>query len=256
MASYKKRGYKPKNKKEKQEQVEQESTTAEVFETLDQGASKTEEWISKNQTAIIIFVVVVATVSLGYLGYQNFILEPKENEAAKEMNQAKITFNEAIESSGKEKDSLFQLSLNGSNGKLGFVDIAESFKGTKAASLANYYAGVAQLNLKDYKAAINHLEKFKGDDEIIAPMSKGAIGDAFLQLNQPKEALGYFEQAAKMRDNSFTTPKYLMKAAVTSIELGDAKTAEKYLQRIKDEFPDSQEADNVEAFLGRAQAMK
>lgn len=36
MATYKKRGYKPKNKKEKEEQIQDESTTAEVFDTLDE----------------------------------------------------------------------------------------------------------------------------------------------------------------------------------------------------------------------------
>ena len=45
MATYKKRGYKPKNKAEKQEAIEEQSTTAEVFSSLDQGASRTEAWV-------------------------------------------------------------------------------------------------------------------------------------------------------------------------------------------------------------------
>ena len=44
MATYKKRGYKQKTKKEKEVVVEENSATAEVFNTLDEGASKTEEW--------------------------------------------------------------------------------------------------------------------------------------------------------------------------------------------------------------------
>ena len=47
MATYKKRGYKPKTKEEKVEIEEQNSTTAEVFSTLDESASKTEAWVSK-----------------------------------------------------------------------------------------------------------------------------------------------------------------------------------------------------------------
>ena len=47
MATYKKRGYKPKTKEEKVEAVEEHSTTAEVFNTLDETASKTEEWVAK-----------------------------------------------------------------------------------------------------------------------------------------------------------------------------------------------------------------
>ena len=47
MATYKKRGDKPKNQAEKISQIEQESTTAEVFSTLDEGASRTEAWVEK-----------------------------------------------------------------------------------------------------------------------------------------------------------------------------------------------------------------
>ena len=54
MATYQKRGYKPKNKEEVEEQVQEESTTAEVFESLDEGASKTEAWVENNQKPIFI----------------------------------------------------------------------------------------------------------------------------------------------------------------------------------------------------------
>ena len=58
MATYNKRGYKaPKPEEVKEvEPAEQafdgKSTTAEVFNTLDQGASRTEEWVEKNQKII------------------------------------------------------------------------------------------------------------------------------------------------------------------------------------------------------------
>ena len=65
MATYKKRGYKPKTKKEKEEVVEENSTTAEVFNTLDEGASKTEEWVVKNQKYIIGTIGAIALLVLG-----------------------------------------------------------------------------------------------------------------------------------------------------------------------------------------------
>lgn len=256
MASYKKRGYKPKTKKEKEEQVEMESTTAEVFETLDQGASRTEAWISKNQTYVIGAVAAIAFGVLAYLGYQQFILEPKENEAASEIYQAQVFFDDAIESSGKVRDSLFNLALDGGRGKLGMLDVASNYSGTKTASLAHYYAGISYLNLGNYEQAIKHLDKFNGKDQVLAPLAQGAIGDAFLQLEQNKEALGHFETAAQMSKNSFTTPKFLLKAAITAIDLGESAKAEKHLKRIKAEFPNSDEYKLVEAYLGTAQAMK
>ena len=66
MATYKKRGGKPTTKAEKETQLEENSTTAEVFNTLDEGASKTEAWVEKNQKGILGFIIVVAVLVLGY----------------------------------------------------------------------------------------------------------------------------------------------------------------------------------------------
>lgn len=256
MATYKKRGYKPNTKEEQQNAVEDQSTTAEVFNTLDEGAGKTEAWVAKNQKYIFIIIGVAALAILGYLAYQEFIQEPKEAEAANEMFMAQQYFDNALQASGAQSDSLYNLALTGGQGKYGFEDIIENYGSTKAGNLALYYAGMAYLNTNQYQQAIEALDDFSSDDQILAPLAKGAIGDAFLQLDQPKEALGYYEDAAQMRDNNFTTPKFLMKAAVTAIKLGDGATAEKYLSRIENEYPDSVEANRVKVYLGQAQAMQ
>jgi len=65
MATYKKRGYKPKSKSEAIEALEKASTTAGVFNTLDQGASKTEMWVIKNQKFIYAVLASVAILVLG-----------------------------------------------------------------------------------------------------------------------------------------------------------------------------------------------
>jgi TolA-binding protein len=255
MASYKKRGYKPNTKAEREEKLENESTTAEVFNTLDEGASSTEQFLTKYQKPIFGVIIAIAVVILAFLGYQKFIQEPNEAEAANEMNQAQQYFDSAIEASGSEQDSLFVRSLQGGNGKFGFEDITSNYGGTKAGELAKYYAGISHLNLGNYEEAIGYLDSFNADDEILTPLAKGSIGDAFLQLDQPDEALGYFEKAASMTTNEFTTPKFLLKAAVTAISLKDGATAKKHLSRIEDEFPNSEEAAQVDVYLGQAEVL-
>ena len=256
MATYKKRGHKPNNKEEQQRKVEDESTTAEVFNSLDEGAGRTEAWVAKNQKYIFIIIGVAAAVILGYLAYEEFIQEPKETEAANEMFQAQQYFENALNASGAESDSLYTLALTGGEGKYGFTDIIDNYGSTNAGNLALYYAGMAYLRTNQYQQAIDNLDDFDSDDVILAPLAKGGIGDAFLQLEQPEEALDYYEEAANIRTNNFTTPKFLMKAAVVAIQLGEGNTAEEHLLRIKNEFPDSPEADNVAIYLGQAQAMQ
>jgi tetratricopeptide (TPR) repeat protein len=252
MATYKKRGFKPKNKAEEAQVEEHESTTAEVFNTLDESASRTEAWVQKNQNYILGVIGAVAIGVLAYLGYHQFIQKPKEASAANELFYPQQYFDQALNSE-TEKDSLFTLALNGAEGKYGFLDIIEEYSGTKAANLAKYSAGMTYLNLQQYDEAISHLESFSSEDDIMGAMAKGGIGDAFSQLNQSEDALDYYEKAITHSENEFTTPRFLYKAGVVAMELGKKDKALGYFERIKEEYPNAQEANGVEALIGMAQ---
>ena len=218
MATYKKRGFKPKNKAERQQSDEHESTTAEVFSTLDESASRSEAWVAKNQNIILGVIGIIAVSVLGYLAYNQFVQAPKEESAANEMYYPQQYFDQAV-SSATQKDSLFTLALEGADGKFGFLDIIDEYSGTKAANLANYSAGMAYLNMNQYQEAIDYLEDFSSDDAVLGALSKGGLGDAFMQLGQAGDALGYYEQALNHSANAYTTPKFLYKAGITALEL-------------------------------------
>ena len=257
MATYNKRGYKPAKEKEVKEVteditvLEKNSTTAEVFSTLDETASKTEDFVAKNQRIIIGFVGAIALVTVGYLAYQKFVAVPKEDEAANEMFIAQQNFQKATE--GVASDSLYKLSLNGSEGKFGFIKIADEYSGTDAGNLANYYAGIAYLNTGKYTEAIDYLGKFKSEDVVLNAMAIGAIGDAYSQKNQPKEALENYVKAAESNKNDFTTPRFLLKAGKTALSLGNKEDALKYFTDIKDNFESSPEAATIDVLIGLAQ---
>jgi len=253
MATYQKRGYKPKNKEEVEEQVQEESTTAEVFESLDEGASKTEAWVENNQKPIFIGIAVIVVAVLGYLAFEKFVQEPKELEASNEMYQAQNYFNEAVEGS-VAKDSLFNLALTGGEGKYGFLDIIDNYGSTKAGNLAHYYAGMAYLNTNKYQEAIDQLDDFESDDAMLAPLAKGSIGDAFMQLDQPEEALSYYEDAAKTAKNNFVAPRFLLKAAKVALALDKKDKAASLLKEIEEEYSTSAEASEVPLLLGVAGA--
>jgi tetratricopeptide (TPR) repeat protein len=257
MATYSKRGYKtPKERAEKDtvegaNSDEKDSTTAGVFTTLDETASKTEAFVAKNQNYIIGFVGAVALVTIGYLAYQKFIAEPKQLEAADEMFVAQQNFQQATD--GVASDSLYKLSLNGSEGKFGFIKIADEYSGTDAGNLANYYAGMAYLNTGKYTEAIDYLSEFKSEDIVLSGLAKGAIGDAYAENNQPEEALKNYVKAAETNKNDFTTPRFLLKAGKTALALGKKEEALKYFTDIKDNYDASPEAASVDVLIGLAQ---
>lgn len=248
MATYKKRGYK-KSGLNKNEGFLEESTTAEVFDRLDSSASKTEEWVAKYQNFILIFIGSIALIVLSYLGYRNFIYKPMEKEAVSELGQVQYYFNLAV--NGQNSDSLFYRALNGGEGKYGFLDIIENYEGTSAAKLAAYSAGMTYLNLKDYENAILYLDQFDSDDILLSALSKGAIGDAFAEIGQLDEAYEYYVLAFEASENSFTTPKYLYKAAMVANLTDQKNLALNYLKRIKKDFPDAVEAKLIDVQIGR-----
>lgn len=261
MATYKKRGHKPKVKEAKDlvDELEgaEDSTTAEVFATLDERANKTEEWVEKNQKGILAVILGVLVLALLYLGYTRLIAEPNEKEAANELTVAQESFTTALETTNTSvKDSLYMVALEGKNGKYGLLEIASNYGGTKAGNLANYYAGMSYLAVNKYGEAISHLEDFSSNDMMLAPLSKGAMGDAFMQLGQAEDALVQYEKALKLSTNDFTTPRFLFKAGVTALDTGSYDKAIQYLTRIKDEFSASEYSNQVDLYLGKAQAAK
>ncbi|MGS4346748.1 tetratricopeptide repeat protein [Myroides odoratus] len=262
MATYNKRGYKA--PKPQDETVDNEfdqygsvdtanSTTAEVFNSLDQGANKMEGWVAKNQKAIFGIVGAIALVTIGYVGYNKFVVEPKNDEAANEMFQAQAYYNDAFTNEA-DKQNLLTLALNGGEGKLGFLGIIDNYKGTASANLAHYYAGTTYLNQGEFKKAIEQLEQYKlGTDIIIGAQALGAIGDAFSELGQHADAFDYYKKAAEHNKNDFTTPRFLYKAGIAALEEGKKAEALKMFNEVKNNYATATEATMVESLIGLAQ---
>ncbi|MAU30984.1 MAG: hypothetical protein CMC36_03630 [Flavobacteriaceae bacterium] len=252
MATYKKRGFKNKVSSNKAEALENKSTTANVFNTLDEGSSKTQQWVEKNQNIILGAVGFISIMVIGFFAYYKLITEPKESKAFNEMYFAQKKFDEAILI---DNDSVYNIALNGDELNMGMLDVIEEFSGTNAANLANYYTGMIYLNMNDYQNSIKYLSKFSSDDILLSSLAKGAIGDAFAELNQFEDAYDYYVKASKA-DNNFTTPLFLYKSGTVAMRLNKFKKAEEYFSSIKLDYPKSPEAKNIDAFISKAIASK
>jgi tetratricopeptide (TPR) repeat protein len=249
MATYKKRGAKKSIAKPQVEEQQLESTTAEVFETLDANASKTEEFVANNQNIILSLIGAITVLVLGYLAYDSYVLTPKNETAVSELNQAQYYFNLAV--NGEESKALYERAINGGDGKYGFLDIIENYSGTSAAGLAQYSTGMTYLNTKQYEKAISYLEDFSSDDVLLSALANGALGDAHAQLGDNQKALKYYKAAIKASDNGFTTPKYLFKAGLVGANMNQNSEALGFFKRIQDEFSASPEAAQIEIQIGR-----
>lgn len=218
-------------------------STTEVFENVEQSLTKAEVFFEENRNPLLIGVGVILGLVLVYYGYVKMIAEPQEAEAQQEIFMAQKFF---------EQDSL-NLALNGNGTNLGFLDIADEYSSTKAGNLANYYAGVCYLNLGQFENAIEYLDQFSSSDKVLSVVSKGAIGDAFLELDQPEEALEYYTKATRVNDNEFVVPIYLLKAAKTAELMNDYKKALEFYTSLKSDFPESPEAKDIDKNISFAE---
>ena len=148
-------------------------------------------------------VGAVILVVAGYLGFNKFYLQPKEDEAKSQMFMAVNYF---------ERDS-FNLAINGDGNYFGFLDIIDDYGITKAANRANYYTGISYLHLGQYEDALDYLNDFKTKDMLLAPVAEGAKGDAYLELGETDNALKQYKKAIALSENELTAPIYMMKAA-------------------------------------------
>lgn len=208
--------------------------------------SKTENFIDNNKKRLTIIVVAVLAIVGGYLGYKKMVIAPMEIEAQSAMFMAEKYF---------EQDSL-QLAINGDGQNYGFIDIVDEYSGTKSANLAHYYLGICYRNTGEYEYAIDELNSFSSDDVMISAVALGAIGDCYMELNDVENAISYYEKAAKKNENGLTSPVYLFKAGLAYEDLKDFTGAEGKYKSIKDNYPDSREAQTIDKYLARVEALK
>ncbi len=211
-------------------------------EAVVEAVSKTEKFFQDNGKLIsIICAAFVVACALVFCWFK-FAYQPKVNEAQGQMAYAEQNF----------RTGDFELALNGDGNSLGFVQIIDEY-GKKAGMSVYFYAGVCELQLGEWEQAIKYLEAYKGKDAILAARATACIGDAYVGLEDYKKALGYFEKAAAEADNMYAAG-YLLKAGAVAEELGDNAKALSFYKKIKDQYPQSIEAYDVDKYIGRIEA--
>ena len=213
----------------------------EGFVEVEEALTKTEQFLEKHLNLVLYVVAGLVVVVLGYLGIQKYVIAPKNADAEDQMFQAQNYFS---------KDS-FNLALNGDGVSLGFLDIIDQYGSTKAGNLAEYYAGISFLHIGEYDQAISCLNKFDTGDILLGPLSKAAIGDAWVELGKYDKAVSAYDKALSMNDNEFTTPTIKIKLALAYEAQGDIAKAISVLEDAKKEYPSSSDIATIEKNIAR-----
>jgi tetratricopeptide (TPR) repeat protein len=108
--------------------------------------------------------------------------------------------------------------------------------------------------LGKYQEAIDYLEDFSTDDLLLAPVVKGAIGDAYAELGNKEKAIKFYNDAAELNPNAFTSPIYYLKAGNLYELMGNKEKALAAYKVIKDKYAESNEARTIDKYIAKLTA--
>jgi tetratricopeptide (TPR) repeat protein len=201
-------------------------------------------FVKENQKSLLFIGAAIIALAIIYFVYQKFYIGPREVEAANQMHVAQDFW------SRKEWDK----AIKGDAGYPGFEKIINDYSNTKAANLAYFYLGTAYLNKGEFRKAIDNLTNYHGDDAMISTEALGSTGDAYVELKDYDKAETYFKKAADKGTNKFLSPFYLKKLGLVYEAKNDAKAAADAYNKIKTDYPESTEAQNIDEYIARAEA--
>lgn len=213
-----------------------------------------ESFFYKNKKAILIALGAIIILIAGFICYRTLILAPREDKASTAMAKGQEYFD----------NEMFDKALNGDGaGYNGFLKIADDYSGTKAANLANLYAGLCYANLGNWKDAEKYLENYSScSDAMVTPMAMAALGDAYAHNNELDKAVDQFKKAASTADkraedgtNNSISPTCLIKAGEILESQGNEADALKLYQEVKDKYVNSPvvQSTEIDKYIERAQ---
>jgi tetratricopeptide (TPR) repeat protein len=220
----------------------QEQNKPEELEQVEQVLSKSEAFIEKYQKQLLLGVAIVVLSVLSVLAFKNFYIDSRETQAQNEMAKAQALF--AVDS--------FKVALDGKGDVVGFKEIASEYSITASGNLAEAYAGICYYKLGQYDNAIKYLSQFDGEDNYFTTSIIGLIGDAYVEMGKNNDAVDYFVKAAD-KENEVLSAVFLKKAGKVYEALGKPEKALEVYTQIKDNYPKSSEASDIEKYIARVQ---
>ncbi len=224
--------------KKNEEFAKQDEQLQEVNEALT-GAGK---WIEDNATMISWCVAGIAVVVMAVIAVNQYIIKPKALEASNENAKAAVYFQAGD----------FDKALKGDDAEcIGFEAIADEYH-NQQGELAALYAGICYFEKGEYEEAAKYLSKFSADDLNIDPAASQLLGDAYVELQEYGKAVKAFEAAAAS-GNSLIAPMSLKKAGIVYLHEGEKSHALKAFKAIKENYPSSAEAQDIDKYIATAE---
>ena len=202
------------------------------------------EYFDENRNVVFgILGGIVLIVIMGF-GY-GFFKDQQENQAQEVLSRAVRLY---------EADN-WREALDGSGSTTGLLEVVDKFGGTTAGNLAVYYAADSYLNLEEHEEALKMFNRFNHNADALGAGAYAAEAAIYEDQGEYDKAADRYKSAAMIFESDFTSARYLVSAGRNYERAGNYKDAIEMYESIREDFPDSEQAQNVDLFLARVNVL-
>lgn len=208
-------------------------------------APKAEQFLIQNKKKILYglgIIVLVTGLILTYL----YFFGGDESEANEKAAKATMYFSQNIAESAPKDSTALDKAIKGDGQNKGLEYIAKEYANTKVGNLANYELGMIYYRKGNKDLALKYLEKYKPGKNILAITTYGTMAAIYEDKLNKEKAAEYYKKAAEVYPLSNLSPAFLMHAGRVYEQMKKYDEALACYQKIKNEYPDSQEAKEVD----------
>lgn len=234
------------------EQIEEKS-----IEKNDNFLLRAQAFIQRNQKILIICGSAIVVIA-AFICLRIFVFTPNaQHKTAESGYYAENYYMSGTDSYNAED---LKKAMDGDGKHPGFKRLLEEHSGNlfhstpKLTNTYQYMAGVTSLRLGKYDDAIKYMEDYDADEYYTASLKLMIQADAYVEKGDNKKAIELYLKAAETNPNDMTSPNALFKAGMCCLALNDNASALKHFNTIKEKYPMSVEAANIEYYIGIAEA--
>jgi predicted negative regulator of RcsB-dependent stress response len=205
------------------------------------------ESIASHQQALWLVVAAALVVALAVFGWNSYA-RSQTAKASAALDDAMKVFQARVRAPGDVIDPTELSYLDEKNkftdANKKFLGVAGQYGRTKPGQVARYYAGLSEVQLKQYSDAEKNLSQVvSGGDESLASLAKFQLASIYLQENKGAQAVELYKQLSD-KPSVFVPKPMAMLALANYYRKTDPAQATKLYNQVKQEFPDAaQQAD-------------
>lgn len=214
------------------------NATRTSIDELNESLSSFEQRVEQNKKKVVWYIGgLIAIIAIG-LGYYYGIYRSGIDGASEMIGKADISL-----AQGNDSLALAQ-----------YQAVAAEYSNS-VANRANLNSAILLYQEGKYQEALNSLNEYSLDDELIGAAAESLKGDCLVNLKKYDEAIASYDNAISVSaDNALYTPLFMMKkATVLSAQKKYADAAAIY-QKIKESYPKYLMAYrvNIDKYIDRA----